>query len=256
VPDWITQEACIVVKTYPTPAKNGVEVSCTAAITRKGEWLRLFPIPFRFLGEDKKFKKYQWVRLRIKKASDHRRESFNIDPTSIELLSNEPLPSANKWDARKKLVFPLLSPSYCAAKAKRDTDGFPTLGIFRPKKIRRLLLEDVGEKWSTQELAKLRQRDMFDESLSRELEKIPYKFSYEFECEESDCPGHTVMCTDWEMGQAYRAWRRAYGADWERQFRIRFETEMIQKNDTHFYIGTLLQHPGNWIIVGLFYPMR
>lgn len=254
MPDWTTEEVCVVVKTYPVPARNGVEVSCTAGVTRKGDWVRLFPIPFRFLDGDKKFKKYQWMRLRMKKASDHRRESFNIDPTSIELLSKEPLPSANKWEARKQVVFPLLSRSYCASKAKRDGDGFPTLGIFKPKKIRRLILEDVGAEWSEDEKAKLAQRDMFDESLAKDLEKIPYKFSYEFECEDQNCTGHTVMCTDWEMGQAFRAWRRKYGDTWEKQFRIRFETEMIQKNDTHFYIGTLLQHPANWIIVGLFYP--
>ena len=29
---------------------------------------------------------------------------------------------------------------------------------------------------------------------------------------------------------------------------------MIEKNDTHFYVGTLHQYPGTWIIVGVFYP--
>ena len=45
-------------------------------------------------------------------------------------------------------------------------------------------------------------------------------------------------------------------AGWEAKFRQRFETEMIQKNDTHFFVGTIHQHPGSWIIVGLFYPPR
>ena len=61
------------------------------------------------------------------------------------------------------------------------------------------------------------------------------------------------MCTDWEMAQAYRMWRRKYGNDWEKYFRQKFEQEMMQK-DTHFYVGTVHQHPANWIIVGLFYP--
>ena len=66
-----------------------------------------------------------------------------------------------------------------------------------------------------------------------------------------------MLCTDWEMGQAYRAWRRQYGsAGWEAKFRQQFETEMIEKNDTHFFVGTIHQHPGSWIIVGLFYPPR
>jgi hypothetical protein len=65
-----------------------------------------------------------------------------------------------------------------------------------------------------------------------------------------------MICTDWEMGQAYRAWRKEYGDDWEAKFRQRFETEMIEKNDTHFFVGTMHQNPGSWIIVGLFYPPR
>ena len=52
------KRALIVVRTYPTPAKSGAEVSCTAAITDKGEWLRLFPVPWRYLPQDQRFRKY------------------------------------------------------------------------------------------------------------------------------------------------------------------------------------------------------
>jgi hypothetical protein len=62
------------------------------------------------------------------------------------------------------------------------------------------------------------------------------------------------MCTDWEMSQAYRQWRSEYGDGWEQKFRQRFETEMMKKNDTHFFVGTVAAHPQNWIIIGLFYP--
>jgi hypothetical protein len=37
-------------------------------------------------------------------------------------------------------------------------------------------------------------------------------------------------------------------------FRQRYERDMIEKNDTHFYVGNIHQHPDNWLIVGLFYP--
>lgn len=64
------------------------------------------------------------------------------------------------------------------------------------------------------------------------------------------------MYTDWEMGQTYRAWRRDYGDKWEGVFRQKFEEEMINKNETHFHVGTVHQHPNNWIILCLFYPPR
>jgi hypothetical protein len=58
------------------------------------------------------------------------------------------------------------------------------------------------------------------------------------------------------MGQAYRSWRRDYGDQWEAKFRQRFEAEMQSKYETHFFVGTVHQHPGSWIIVGLFYPPK
>ena len=57
----------ITVRTYPTPAKKGVEVSCTAGITDDGRWIRLYPVAYRLMDVDKRFAKYQWVELEAKK---------------------------------------------------------------------------------------------------------------------------------------------------------------------------------------------
>jgi hypothetical protein len=56
------------------------------------------------------------------------------------------------------------------------------------------------------------------------------------------------------MGQAWRKCRNEYGEDWEKPFRQKFETQMIESLDTHFYVGTVAEHPHRWIIVGIFYP--
>jgi hypothetical protein len=85
---------------------------------------------------------------------------------------------------------------------------------------------------------------------------VPFDFSYRFYCDEQTCKGHTYKCTDWEMGESWRRWSKEYGEDWESAFRNRYETEMIERNDTHFYVGTVHQHPHTWIIVGLFYPAK
>ena len=31
---------------------------------------------------------------------------------------------------------------------------------------------------------------------------------------------------------------------------------MIEKKDTHFFVGTVASHPNRWIIIGLFFPPR
>ena len=242
------------VKTYPVPAKKGVEVSCTAAITEDGRWIRLFPVPFRYLEEDKRFAKYQWIKLRVRRSNDTRPESYNIDPDSIEFVGDRPIPTDKKWQQRKELVFPLLAKSMCSLQKEQKANGHPTLGAFKPKSIDALVIEEVDPEWSEEQKAKLDQTDLFHKQPAVKLEKIPFKFSYQYTCHEEGCTGHQMMCSDWEMAQAYRSWRQKYGKDWEKPFREKFEQQMCER-DTHFYVGTVHQHPDAWIVVGLFYPM-
>jgi len=249
------KKALIVVRTYPVPASSGVEVSCTAAITDDGKWLRLYPVPYRFLDQDKRFRKYQWIELNTIKASDPRPESYNPDIDSINVLT-DPLPTTNEWNSRKNIVIPLRTPSLCYLKRERDKHQHPTLGLFRPKVIDRLRITPTDAHWTQSQLEMLSQGHLFQQPPRIELEKVPYIFSYIFRCDDDACTGHTMMCTDWEMGESWRRWSKDYGEDWQAKFRQRYEQEMIEKYDTHFYVGTIHQHPKNWIIIGLFYPPK
>jgi len=252
------KQVLIVARTYPTPALKGVEVSCTAGVS-DGQWIRLFPLPYRFLEEDQRFKKYQLIDVKVQKATnDVRPESYRIFIDTITIKA-EPLLSDNYWQARKQVLFPLKSPSLCHLVRQRNEHDFPTLGFFKPKLIRRLVIEDEDQPaWTDDQLQILGQGSLFDaHSQKREdLEKIPFRFRYQFECDDSTCTGHTIICTDWEMGAAWWRWSRQYGSVWESKFRQRFEIEMIQKFDTHFVVGTVHGHPQTWIIIGLFYPLQ
>ena len=249
------KKALIVVRTYPIPAESGVEVSCTAAITDDGKWVRLYPVPYRFLDPDKRFRKYQWIELDAVKASDPRPESYHPDIDSIKVIK-EPLPTKNEWQARKDIIFPLKAHCLCCLKKERDANRYPTLGFFQPKTIERLRITSTEPQWTQVQLNLLRQGDLFQQQPQIELEKVPYIFYYKFRCEHDECSGHTLMCTDWEMGESWRRWSKEYGKEWEAKFRQRYEQEMIEKFDTHFYVGTVHQHPNNWIIIGLFYPPK
>ncbi len=253
---WANKRILITARTYPVLAKKAIEVSCTAGITDDGRWIRLFPIPYRFLDQDKRFKKYQYIEANVAKAeSDPRPESYNIDIDSIKILS-QPISTNDKWKARKDISFSLKTRSLCFLQAERDRNKEPTLGFFKPKTITRFKIEPTSSVWTEEELARLRQYTLYGNVPKTQLEKLPLVFSYELKCDEPDCHTHTLMCTDWEMGVAYRKWRNEYGTKWEQKFRDRFETEMILGKDTHFFVGTLRNHPDAWIIIGLFYPPK
>src|SRR5437868_4072784 len=103
------KRALIVVRTYPVPSLLGIESSCTAAITESGEWLRLFPVPWRLLRVEQQFRKYEWIEARVVKASDDSRlESYRLKQDGLQVLS-APVSTADGWKARKEVVLPLLS---------------------------------------------------------------------------------------------------------------------------------------------------
>lgn len=253
---WVSKRVLIVVRTYPTPAQKGIEVSCTAGITDDGQWIRLFPVPYRFLEADQRFRKYQTISANFRHArGDQRPESYNIDVDSLKIRS-EPLTTRNNWAKRKAVLAGLTAPSLCALETEREQKGAPTLGFFRPREIGHLEIRETSPNWSEAQLARLQQNPLFGPTPSRQLEKLPYEFRYHFRCDDESCPGHNLMCTDWEAGQAFRTYRKQYGGDWEAKFRQRFETELIERNDTHFYVGTVHRFPSTWLIVGLFYPRK
>lgn len=249
------EKVLITVKTYPLPSRKTIEASCTAGITEDGRWIRLFPLPFRYLEYAQQFRKYQWIEVQVTKSSDPRPESYKIDLESIKPYG-KPISTNENWQARKDIVLPLASPSLCFLQRTRVDTGV-TLGIFRPRIIRRLIIEQEGNNgWTEQEITILRQQSMFEKKSVKVLEKIPLKFMYNFFCSDPQCTGHRLSITDWEIGESYRKWKRRYGNDWEKYFRQRFEDEVIYSFDTYFYVGTTRAHPDVWVIVGLFYPHK
>jgi len=92
--NWSTKRVLITVRTYPVPATKGIEVSCTAGVTSDGEWIRLFPVPYRFLTTDQRFTKYQWIDVDVLRApNDSRPEShkLNIDSIKSNLRCLQPI---------------------------------------------------------------------------------------------------------------------------------------------------------------------
>lgn len=107
--DWRTEEIFLTVKAYPTISQRHHEASCMAGITRDGNWIRLYPVYFRDLEDDQKFKKYTWISARVKKSPDFRQESHLVDSDSIQIHEEV---SAKQWGRRNAIVFPHIQPAH------------------------------------------------------------------------------------------------------------------------------------------------
>ncbi len=207
---FIKEKILITVKTYPTLSKKYAELVCTAGVNEAGEWRRIYPIPFRQLNSDQKYKKYQWIEVDLKKAPNDRRPESYIVAGQLELI-DDVIPTSDRWHLRREAFINKIEIHEDLNKLiKSAHENILSLALFRPSKWIDFVTEQVEREWDSEKLAALeaqkQQNHLFKdaETVAKELEvvnKLPYKFSYKFE--RSDGRESKLMIEDWEIGALY-----------------------------------------------------
>lgn len=244
----------VVVKTYPTPSQRYGETVCCAGVDLEtGDWVRMYPITFRRLAS--RFRKFEVIDCRASYPRDDKRpESRRVDQDSIKASTF--IQTGRTWERRLRLLPPLDMSMEELFEANR-TRGI-SIGAFRPMVVSRLII-DPAKPWTEKKRNSLRQQRLKlgedDSKELRELEQLPVEFSYRFRCSDDRCHGHKMRILDWEIGEAYRKWSRAYPRDWEARIRDKFERELPGK-DLILVVGTMAAHPTTFVIIGLVYPPR
>jgi len=193
-----TKRILVTVKAYPNPSRKYGETICVAGIDIDAQkWIRLYPIPFRDLDEDKKFKKYTIIEVKATKAIDDKRpESYKVDAGSIRQIDY--LDTKDKWERRKEIVLPTADKSFCDIQ-RQNLSTKKSLGVFKPKNVDFLYCSAKPKDEKARESC-YAQLSFFDKK-KKTIEAIPYEFRYQFFCDdESSCPGHNLMIIDWEIG--------------------------------------------------------
>ncbi len=247
----------ITVMTYPHPSKGYQEVICTAGITEAGEWIRLYPIDYRYQPEDRQFRKYQWIEVELEKPlanKDNRPESFRPNLDSIQILG-ERLSTKNNWRERRDYIDPMPHRTIKEWKALHE-DNKTSLGIVRPKRVLDLEIRPAEEEeWKPQWQALFSQPRLFGPQ-QKPLSKLPFTFHYIFECEDDDKP-HTAMCTDWELGVLFLKEAEQFGPDEaSKSIREKFLNVLCREDkDTRFFMGTTFPR-NTWLVLGVFWPPK
>ncbi len=259
------EKVLITVKTYPTLSKTYGETVCTAGVREDGTWVRIYPVPFRRLGYEKQYKKYQWINCDlIPNPKDKRPETRRPVSESFQALGE--LGTKDEWRERRRLltggpgVFEQLAPLLEQAKNLEIS-----LAVFRPNEILDLVIKQETEReWDEKRIEEMRkfysQYDLFDDNSWREtfrlIPKLPYAFAYRFR--DTDGRESTLQILDWEIGALFAKCKgRAQGDE-------RVAVEMVKKKyfdeftkkDLHFVLGTRLTHqmknaPNPWSIVSV-----
>jgi hypothetical protein len=260
----------ITVKTYPLPSRSYTELVCTAGLLNGEKWIRMYPIPFRFLqDEQKKYPKYSWIEINLtRKTDDFRPESY-----SPKLGVDEPIKvfeqigTVNEWAARKSYVLNevFTSMNKLIGLAK-DPNQRKSLATLKPTRIVDFVIEEDEREWKQEWQDQLKQLNMFEfptQSGHKKLvKKLPYKFSYRF-FTEGDKEPRKLMIEDWEIGALF--WNCLYKTDGDEQaalelVRQKYLGEFAEK-DLYLFVGTTLKFhamsaPNPFVIIGVFYPPK
>ncbi len=260
------ERVLVTVKTYPTLSRKYGETVCTAGVRADGSWMRIYPVPFRWLEEEQQYRKFDWINADFdRNHSDPRPETFR--PRDLrKLLPVAHMDTADNWRERRNLllktakVYDRLQPLLDGAK-----DNTVSLAVFKPAKVLDFFWEEDDREWNSDKVAQMReqarQKQMFTEDAWKEMfnpiRKLPYAFSYRFE--DADGRESEQQVLDWECGQLYWNCLKTSGSEREALQKVRAKYfEEFRQQDLHFFLGTTQQFhgfaPNPWVIVGVFPP--
>jgi len=254
-----------VVKAYPViDPVSQTEAVCVAGISMEEpySWVRLFPLDYRGLQRASRFKKYEVIELEARKSTkDSRPESFSPVLDSIEvgeLISTD----GGTWRRRLPFFDAIEDESMCEIQRRQKTER-KTLGVFRPAEVMDFTVGPAEKGFAESQRALLNQPSLFGDRAGDDtraaLEPLPVKAKFSYRCSDPACTTHDMSLIDWELGALYRTLSEKGDDEKTIHAKIRakfFEEYCGDSYDTRFITGSMLKHPGSFLILGLVHPKR
>jgi len=168
-----TLELMVNCKTYPAVSTKYIETVCTGGVQADGQFVRLYPVPFRFLDAEEQYSRWDVIRVRAyRDTKDKRPESWHLAPgmpiTVIDSISTE----KRRWEWMQKTVH---------SSTKYMTDNGITNGCVEIEPIA-LYWEPDSKEWTASQRAVINQGDLFatKQQLEDISERVPWQFRLKF----------------------------------------------------------------------------
>lgn len=233
-------EAVVIIKASPQVSQRHGETVCCAGINLYGNWLRLYPVSFKLLDDNKKFGR--WDRIKFKwrlPNNDPRPESRRVDQDSIEIFGEL------KKGERERFLSKSIVTSL-----QRERDAGRSLALLKAD-IKEFVVErktpsELDEE--TKRFDKIRaQTDLFSKK-SIPHRPCPYRFKYRYRTEDGE---RFNTCQDWEIEATYFKWSNEYGEKEALEKMQHIFGEEYPGKGMLLAMGTHSLYPNTWLINGV-----
>ena len=253
----------ITVKASPEPSEKYGDTVCVAGVRLDGErpeWIRLYPVPFRYMAREQRFRKYEVINVDLlPPESDKRPESHRI---ILDTVSREKK-LVKSIAARGAILEPLIGPTMCELYAGVVSDSnAQSLALVRPAVVKRMHITKAAP-WTEAQQRKVNQalsiQSLLGEETPPELRPPRFRASYEYFCESEHCKSHTQGILDWELSALQLNLSKDDDATAMRKIEERFLGELCGPAvRPHFFVGNIAnpQRRRNFSVLGVYKPPR
>ncbi len=200
-----TIELMVNCKTYPVVSNKYMETVCTGGVQNDGRFVRLYPVPFRFLDEEEQYARWDVIRVRVyKDTKDDRPESWHLQPgTKIEKLKRITT-EKRRWDWMKHTVHSSTEKMTEAGVTNGCVEIEPTEFYWKPD----------NKKWSDGQLKVMRQGNLFvsDKDLESLADRVPWQYRLKFK-EKNSGREDDAKVLAWSLYQGLRRRLRTMDED-------------------------------------------
>ncbi len=234
-------EAVVIIKAAPQVGQRHGETVCCAGIDLHGNWLRLYPISFRTLGDGQRFGRWDRIKFNWRLPSDDQRlESRRVDQDSLEIMGEL------KHRERQNFLSSTIVTSLNAEREKNKS-----LALLKAE-----ILDFRFEKKSAADLdTELRkfeilraQPDLFNTKPIIPYKPCPYIFKYKYQTDDGKREG---TCQDWEVEATYFNWEKLYGEQKTLTELQKVFGQEYPKKGMLLAMGTHSLYPDTWLINGI-----
>jgi len=258
----VRMRVLITVKAAPNPSEKYGETVCVAGLRLDldaGGWVRLYPVNFRELDSDGKFRKYDVVSLMARpNPGDPRAESWRPLMDTLKVETHLP-----PWQRRQRYIDEYVDGTMCGLiEAARERPPARSLAAIRPRKVTGIDIEPHGP-WTADEQRKI---DAYVNQLElpgigrgprTALDPPRFRGWYRYTCRAPGCGQHRQGIYDWEWVALQRNLAGRSDTEARAALQARFLDEICApSNDLVFFVGNQQKRPQGFMVLGAFYPPR